>query len=130
VQVTGPSLHEIALGSAPLARSDRPSIDELNALRDLEIVDVSPLSGMGRAVAPPASADHLRLPPPPRRAATGYALYVALGRALERFDHTFRLPVAASREAVAAEARMMTLLGGIHGIERDIRQEISRRTRA
>ena len=38
-------------------------------------------------------------------------------------------PLAAPAETVAAEARMMTLLRGIHGLEREIRSRMSRDAR-
>lgn len=107
-----------------------PAIAELLALRDVEVVDVAPLGGVERAIVPRPSAELLRLPAPPTRALDGTALFRALGEAVERFDDTAQAPIRASRDAVRAEGRMIALLRGLHGLESNIRAEITRRARA
>lgn len=115
---------------ASLGLGHAPAIAELIALRDLEVVDLAPLGGVETAPAARPHAELLRLPPPPRRAATGLALFTELGRAVERFDATVDRPIRAPREAVEAEGRMIALLRGIHGLESQIRSEVARRARA
>ncbi len=132
MKLTALALHTPAADLHPVgvAPSSAPAIAELLALRDVEVVDVAPLGGVERAAQARPSAELLRLPPPPLRAATGQALFVELGRAVERFDEAGQRPARAPREAVAAEARMIALIRGIHGLEADIRGEIARRARA
>lgn len=132
MKLTALPLHvPLSRAEAPdVGSSGSPAIAELLALRDVEVVDVAPLGGVERAARARPSAELLRLPPPPVRSLGGQALFGELGRAVERFDATARQPVRAPREAVTAEARMIALVRGIHGLEAEIRGEISRRARA
>lgn len=106
---------------------------ELLALREVDLVALPELAELSTStsLAPvPTAADHLRLPRPPARAADGQTLFLAMGRAVERFDQSQDRAVSAPASDVVAEAKMIGLLRGIFGLEQEIRGEISRRRRA
>jgi hypothetical protein len=111
------------------------AIGEIEALRELDLValpEALEIGAGGNLLSPAAfaSGDHLRLPVPPVRARDGLALFSALGQALDRFAACSDQPTSASEHAVLAEARMMALLRGIHGLEQEIRDQLARRKKA
>lgn len=121
-----------SLGSAAEAPQGPIHPAELQALREIDVVALPELLELAPTSleAKPAAADRLRLPPPPVRAHEGQALFTSMGRAVECFDRTQKQPVSSPEAAVLAEAKMIGLIRGIHGLEQEIRQEIARRRRA
>ncbi|MCC7384684.1 MAG: hypothetical protein IT384_22740 [Deltaproteobacteria bacterium] len=119
---------------APSAPANRGMITagELEVFRELDLV-LSPeaLGPTSRSTLLPSlqSGDDLRLPPPPVQASEGYALYSALGRAVQRFEASRPASLHAPEGALLAEARMMMVLAGVLGLERDIREQMGRTTR-
>jgi hypothetical protein len=109
-------------------------IDELEALRSLDLVAppeaVPELPEAASELRAPPSSDRLRLGPPPMRAKEGYALYQSMGRAVACFEACGGSPIAADERALVAEARLMTLVRGIHALEHQIRTEMARHHRA
>lgn len=105
---------------------------ELSALQEADLAPIEALAlSLERSfLHQPQSADHLRLPPPPVRAASGYALFSAMGRAVACFEKSKAEVLPGERAALVAEARMMALLRGIHGLEQQIRDQMSRSQRA
>jgi hypothetical protein len=126
------SRSQLALGEqAPVSAEELNAyliqFDHAAGLAEPALLERAPaLGGVDRSPAP----DHLRLPPPPIRAADGHALFTSLGRAVATFEAGAEQPIAADTAAVLAEARMMTLLRGIHGLEQEIRDRIARASRA
>lgn len=107
------------------------ALAELEALREVDFVAGAELiSAEAPALRSAGGADHLRLPPPPVRASEGYALFAAMGRTVERFEAHRAAPSAAGPDALIAEARMMALVRGLHGLEQEIRTQIARNQKA
>lgn len=131
VQALRASVASLGEPSAPVSRG-LITAGELEVFRELDLVltpeALGPIS-RSTLLLSPQSGDDLRLPPPPVQASEGYALYSALGRAVQRFEASRPDPLLAPEAALSAEARMMTLLAGIHGLERDIRQQMGRPSR-
>jgi hypothetical protein len=97
------------------------AIDEIRALSDID--DLLPPEAFGDVPldhfnAP--SSDELRLPPPPVRAKTGDVLFRNLTQFVAKVD---------ADGASTEEKRMGALLKGIHGLELEIREMISRHGR-
>ncbi len=76
----------------------------------------------GDAFFAPAAIDARRLPPPPVSAPDGQTLY----RALSSYLNAPLAEIAAPAEALAKESAMRALLRGIHGLEVEIRERMSR----
>jgi hypothetical protein len=100
-------------------------VAELEALAQVDIVraehlDLASIADAGQVFERRSHSDDLRLPPPPFRSQDGDAIFRQLGRAVDTFTKNGGMPVAASEPALTAEAKMMTVLRGIHRLELEI----------
>ncbi|MCK6545413.1 hypothetical protein L6R52_06050 [Myxococcota bacterium] len=118
------------VGQASTARAERASLerlsfDELRALADVDDVlrpEELDLPRSEAFLSTASTADARRLPPPPMRAPDGQTLY----RTVARFLDAPLSAIAAEPVALQKEAALRTLLRGIHGLEVEIRERISR----
>lgn len=91
-----------------------------------EVVDIEGQHRVSRYDERVHAADDLRLPPPPGGSLRGEQLFQATQRALGQFETHARSPVSVDPDSLAAEGRMMALLGGIDRLKLEIRQRAER----
>ena len=110
---------------------DPVGVEELRAILVDEVLapeHAEPLPAWEPTLGIGPTSDDLRLPAPPIRARDGGELYKMFSGLVARFERGLA-PVAAPRESAEAEARMVTLLRGIHRLESEIRDQITKSRR-
>jgi hypothetical protein len=109
-----------------------PSLDEINALRAIDDVlrpeEIGDLRRLGAAeqlaigLDGRGSSDDLRLPPP----RSGQSLGRALSTVLRTFESK-KSPIAATPEALQAEARLMAIVAGLLRLQSEIQEKSAMR---
>ena len=105
------------------ARIEQPAVAELKALSDIDFAHIE-LDAASLELNQERHSDDLRLGRPPFGARSPGALMNAMSRTLRQFRP--EVPVAASEEALIAEARLMSVVKGIHELKVEIEAQRKR----
>lgn len=104
-------------GPSARAAIEQPAIAELKALAEIDVAHID-LDPNAFDLGSDRHSDDLRLGRPPRRPKSPAAVTRSMARALRQFQP--EAPVAASEEALVAEARLMSVVRGIHELKVEI----------
>ncbi len=104
-------------GTSRRGAVEQPAIAELKALAEIDVAHID-LDPNAFDFGSERHSDDLRLGRPPRRSKSPAAVTRSMARALRQFQPD--APVAASEEALVAEARLMSVVRGIHDLKVEI----------